>query len=274
MLFDQASSSYHTGTEVEKMELATMIREKRLFGRLSSMAVGISVLLFSVFMAPAEGIGKRTRGGPALKILEVASAPSPFEVGNGEMTFSVIVELPKRLDGANLLEVSALISSPSKRSMRFIAQRIPLRMDSQSQGNPRVHTTLLWNGRNQEKEFVQAGIYRYEIRAKLMNEQSDGPRTKIVSRRSRGTVEVTSLTVTEPQTQNELDYPQESSSDVEAPGEGDQISPEQAENLSVEESDPSRQDTMELEGVDGQTQEPNRGMNEDAPIEMQAPRES
>ena len=249
-----------------------MIQENRLLGRLSIMAVGISVLVFSVLMTPVEGIGKRTRGGPALKILEVASAPSPFEVGMGELTFSVVVELPKRLNGANLLEISALISSPTKRSMRFISQRIPLVVEGQSHGNPRVHTTLIWNGRNQEQELVGAGVYRYEVRAKLMDEQGNGPRTKVVSLRSRGTVEVTALPVTEPEPHKEREVPQDSSSDAEATTEGDQELQEAAENLSVDEGDPSQIGTTELEGIDEKTEEPNPGMIEE-PKALQVPQE-
>ena len=103
-----------------------------------------------------------------------------------------------RLNGIKLLEITALISSPTQRSMRFLTQRIPLDRGSHSQSNSQVHTTLLWNGKNQAQEFVSPGTYRYEVRAKLMAEQGNRLQARVVTRRSRGTIEVTALRVNEP----------------------------------------------------------------------------
>ena len=55
--------------------------------------------------------------------------------------------------------------------------------------------------------FVEPGTYQYEFRAKLMAEKGASVRTRMVSRRSRGTVEVTKYTVPEPPVSTE-DLPQ------------------------------------------------------------------
>ena len=136
--------------------------------------------------------GKRRGSGRSLplKIVEHTTSPSPFKVGDSELSLSIVVELPRKLNGANLLEFTALISSPSRNSMRFLSQRLPLTIEPNPQENSHVHTVLFWDGRDQAKNFVRSGLYRYEVRAKLMTEEGTSPRTKIESTRSRGTVEV------------------------------------------------------------------------------------
>ena len=209
------------------------------FGKLGLWALVLCVLVFSFLIPSAEGKRRRSRALPPLKILEVVPSRLSFEVGKEELTLSVVVALPNRLNGIKFLEITALISSPTQRSMRFLTQRIPLGMDSHSQSNSQVHTTLLWNGKNQAQEFVSPGTYRYEVRAKLMAEQGNRLQARVVTRRSRGTIEVTALRVNEnPDDSQEIpeipDPPSEEESIVEQDGE------------LVETADPTPDDEVEM----------------------------
>ncbi|MFZ3015104.1 MAG: hypothetical protein WA045_15485, partial [Nitrospira sp.] len=89
---------------------------RRLLGLLTLCAS-----LMAVF--PAESLSKEKpprvpRPEPQLKIVGLNIAPTPYELGNGPLQFSVTVQLPKEVDGSTILEVTSLISSPSKSSLR------------------------------------------------------------------------------------------------------------------------------------------------------------
>jgi hypothetical protein len=133
---------------------------------------------------------------PELRIVDVTLSPVPYSPSAGPLDLSVKVELPVDLDGATLLEVSSLISSPSKRSMRFLADRQPVEIPSpsvnsiSSEGKPRVSVTLTWDGTDQARRLVDGGRYTYEVRAKLLTVGEKGPRTQMVSWPKRGVVEV------------------------------------------------------------------------------------
>ena len=144
------------------------------------------------FLAAPFAEGKRRGSGRSLplKIVELSTSPTPFKIGDSELSLSIVVELPRKLNGANLLEFTALISSPSRNSMRFLSQRLPITIEPNPQENSHVHTVLFWDGRDQAQNYVRSGLYRYEVRAKLMTEEGTGPRTKIESKKTRGTVEV------------------------------------------------------------------------------------
>ena len=141
----------------------------------------------------SEARKRRKSYVPPLKIVDISTAPMPFAPGNGPLAITVEVELPSDLRGMEILEVSSLISFPTKRSIRFLSNRHPIEDVQTETGNPRLKTTLLWDGKDQTKEFVEKGDYEYEIRAKLMTKEDGNPRTKIVSLRARGTLEVSSL---------------------------------------------------------------------------------
>lgn len=128
---------------------------------------------------------------PELKIVSVVISPEPYVPGDGALDFSVEVELPKDLDGSSLLEVSSLISSPSKRSMRFLASRQPVQPETSAAyqpGKSRMTITLTWDGTDQTKQLVESGHYTYEVRAKLLAVGENGPRTQMNSWPKRGTV--------------------------------------------------------------------------------------
>jgi hypothetical protein len=169
--------------------MARLFKEEKTCRRVSMFVVGALAILCFVGTPFVEG----KKGGSGrflpLKIVEITISPSPYEIGTGDLSLSIVVRLPRQLKGADLLEFTALISSPSRSSMRFLTQRMPL-----SQPNPQVsshvHTTLFWDGKDQTQTPVSSGTYQYEIRAKLMAQEGDGPRTKMESPRSHGTVEV------------------------------------------------------------------------------------
>ena len=109
------------------------------------------------------------------------------------MEFSTIVQLPKDLDGATLLEVWCLVTSPSKTSIRFLSTRKSLEAHGTPAGTgefPRLPITLRWDGTDHKKATAEAGVYQYEMRAKLLANGEKGPRTLVVSWPKRGTVEV------------------------------------------------------------------------------------
>jgi hypothetical protein len=133
------------------------------------------------------------RPEPELKILNLNISPSPYIVSSGSLQFAALVQLPKELDGATLLEVSSFITSPSKNSLRFLTVRKPLEPHAASTngaGPPRVAVLLTWDGLDQKKISSEAGLYQFEVRAKLLANGEKGPRTQMVSWPKRGTVEV------------------------------------------------------------------------------------
>lgn len=151
------------------------------------------VTLLALLSTPAALDAKRkTPSPPPLKIVNVATSPVPFTPGNGPMSIIVEIELPEDLSEVEVLEVSSLISSPSKRVIRFLFSRQPLDHVVMEHGKPRMKTTLLWDGKDQARRYMTEGTYAYEVRAKLMAAENGFMKAKIVSRRAHGTVEVVS----------------------------------------------------------------------------------
>ncbi len=151
------------------------------------------VTLLAFVLVPAAIDAKRTkRVLPSLKIVAVTTSPVPFSPGNGPMAITVDVELPRNLSRFDVLEVASLISVPSRRSIRFLVSRQDLETVAIADRTPRVKTTLLWDGKDQTREYVRQGTYSYEVRAKLMVRDEGFARTKVVSRFARGTLEVSS----------------------------------------------------------------------------------
>jgi len=140
------------------------------------------ILLFS------EAYIQHVHASP-VKITEVVTSPDPFVLGKSALTLAMLVELPARLEGNHVLEVSAMITSPTRRSMSFVAHR-RIVDDRPANGTHRqIPIVLVWDGKDQSRQLVSDGSYYYELQAKLMVDQGNGPRTKIVSRRVHGTLE-------------------------------------------------------------------------------------
>ncbi|MGD9852064.1 MAG: hypothetical protein AB7T38_12420 [Nitrospirales bacterium] len=150
----------------------------------------LGVLFLALYLSgPVEAKSKRVYTSP-VKISDVVISPEPFLIGKSPVTFSMLVELPTVLNGANVLEVSALISSPTRRTMSFVVHRRVLAPSPSGSGSSRVPVVLVWDGKDQYRQLVPDGSYYYEIRAKLMEDEGFGPRTKVVSHRIQGTLDV------------------------------------------------------------------------------------
>ena len=154
-----------------------------------------AVLLF--FIPPVASakskVPRAPRPEPELKILDLNVSPNPYTVSSGSLQFSALVQLPKELNGATLLEVSSFITSPSKNSLRFLTARKPLEPHAASTDGaapPRIAVLLTWDGLDQKKIPAGAGLYNFEVRTKLLANGEKGPRTQMVSWPKRGTVEV------------------------------------------------------------------------------------
>ena len=152
--------------------------------------IGWLILALICFL-PLVGEAKKKRRAVSspVKILNVVTAPYPFVIGQGPLTLSMVVQIPPSLKGVNVLEVSALITSSTRRSMSFVTTRVLLDEQELKGRGPTLPVELTWEGKDQHDEFVVDGSYFYEIQAKLMKDEGDGPRTKIVSRRVNGTLE-------------------------------------------------------------------------------------
>ena len=162
-----------------------------IFSRLTFISL---VTLLAFVLAPAVLDAKRKKPipKPPLKIVDITTSPVPFAPGREPMAITVTVELPEKLDQFDLLEVSSLISVPTRRSIRFLVRRHPLNTVVIEDGKPHVKTTLLWDGKDQTRQHVPQGTYSYEARAKLMAHEEGFNKAKIVSPYARGTLAVSS----------------------------------------------------------------------------------
>ncbi|MCS6897357.1 MAG: hypothetical protein NZM29_05230, partial [Nitrospira sp.] len=161
-------------------------RADRRFRSFPSWMAGLGAaglfLCFSVFGAiDGEARPKPDRiprQEPELKIVDLKIDPVPFEPGNGPLQIMVTVQLPKELDGASILEVTSLISSPSKTSIRFLSHRQPVEVPQADDGvadRPRLSVELFWDGQDHRKQQAAAGVYSYEVRTKLLADGEKGP---------------------------------------------------------------------------------------------------
>ena len=159
--------------------------------RLTFIALA-TLLAFALAPAALDAKRKKRPYQPPLKIVDVTTSPVPFAPGDGPMTIAVTVELPKNVDRFDVLEISSLISVPTRRSIRFLVNRQPLDRVNIEDGKPRMKTTLLWDGKDQTRQHVRQGTYSYEVRAKLMAREEGFTKVKIVSPFARGTLDVSS----------------------------------------------------------------------------------
>lgn len=133
---------------------------------------------------------------PDLKILSVDPTPLPFVVTARPLTLTIMVELPKTLPEEALLNVTTLITSPSKSSIRVLESRQPLTDKAVTDaaienGSPRrIEVVQTWDGTDQTKRVVSDGTYNYQVVAKLMAPGKNGPLTRETSWKRRGSFEV------------------------------------------------------------------------------------
>jgi hypothetical protein len=162
-------------------------------GRIAWALLCIALVLWSPHGASAKSKPQRApRPEPELKILNLDVSPNPYNVSSGSLQFSAVVKLPKELNGATLLELSSFITSPSKNSLRFLTTRTALGPHTASTDgpSPQVSVLLTWDGLDHNKIPSVAGLYQFEVRAKLLANGEKGPRTQIVSWPKRGIIEV------------------------------------------------------------------------------------
>ncbi len=156
--------------------------------------VGVVALALLAWLTAPEEIDARRKRPPApppLAIVNVTPSPVPFIPGpESSLTLTVTVELPDSLGGAEIIEVSSLIGSPSERSIRFVVDRQTLDDVVMEDGKPLKRITLIWDGKDQHRRYVRPGTYAYAVRAKLMVEQNGFLQATTVSRFERGTLNV------------------------------------------------------------------------------------
>ncbi|MDR4482392.1 MAG: hypothetical protein R3B95_03960 [Nitrospirales bacterium] len=163
----------------------------RIF-KISLKTLKIFGLCLTIGLAFSQQVDAKRKARPAtspVKISDVVVSPDPFILGKSGLKLTLLVELPSSLRGANVLEVSAMITSPTRRSMSFVAHRLLVDELEAKGKNLTVPVELVWDGKDQYHQLVADGSYFYELQAKLMEDQGNGPRTKIVSRRVHGTLE-------------------------------------------------------------------------------------
>ncbi|MEK7235530.1 MAG: hypothetical protein AAB242_02855 [Nitrospirota bacterium] len=163
-------------------------------GRVFWMLLCVALLLWTPAVASAKAKPHQTpHHEPELRILDLKVSPNPYTISSGSLQFSALVQLPKELSGATLLEVAALIMSPSKNSLRFLTTRTALEphvASTDGAAPPRISVVLTWDGLDQKKIPSGAGLYHFEVRAKLLANGEKGPRTQTVGWPKRGTIEV------------------------------------------------------------------------------------
>jgi hypothetical protein len=157
------------------------------------IACSLLLILLSGTASAKSKPSRAPRPEPELKVLELKISPNPYTVSAGSLEFSAVVHLPKELDGATILEVSSLVSSPSKTSIRFLSLRKPLELPAATPISTEERTVaivLTWDGLDHTKTPAEPGTYHFELRAKLLSNGDRGPRTLMVSWPKRGTLEV------------------------------------------------------------------------------------
>jgi hypothetical protein len=152
-------------------------------------ASGLMFLVGAIFTEPSAATKRPPAVEPDLRIVQVTVSPDAYVPGSGALSLAVEVDLPTYLDNQLMLEVSSLISSPSKRSMRFLSQRQTLTVPTPNT-DAHVTITLAWDGKDQHEQVVESGRYAYEVRAKLLSVGEKGPRTFMHSWPKRGTIEI------------------------------------------------------------------------------------
>jgi hypothetical protein len=158
--------------------------------------LGFCVVLTALFPGDSQSKVKPPRvprPEPELKIVNLNVVPTPFTLGNGPLQFSVTVQLPKEVNRAMVLEVTSLISSPSKSSLRFLTHRQPIQLSSAGKGESersKVSVELAWDGQDHRKQLAGVGTYVYEVRTKLLASGERGLRTVMVAWPKRGTLEI------------------------------------------------------------------------------------
>ncbi|MCS6294918.1 MAG: hypothetical protein H8K09_01665 [Nitrospira sp.] len=148
-------------------------------------------------LAKTKGKSSVPRPEPDLKILSLQAAPMPYRPQDGAFHFIATVQLPKEIDEHLMLEVSALVTSSSMTSLRFLSIRQPVNEHVQTTPSANgetpqkhVHVDLAWDGLDHNKQQIPVGSYEYEVRVKLLSNGEKGQRTQMLSWPKRGKIVV------------------------------------------------------------------------------------
>ncbi|MCW5797859.1 MAG: hypothetical protein KIT40_05120 [Nitrospira sp.] len=151
----------------------------------------------NVLLAKTKGKSSVPRPEPDLKILSLQAAPMPYRPQEGPFHFIATVQLPKEVDEHLMLEVSALVTSSSMTSLRFLSIRQPVNEHVQTTPSangdtPQKHVQvdLEWDGLDHNKQQIPIGSYEYEVRVKLLSNGEKGQRTQMLSWPKRGKIVV------------------------------------------------------------------------------------
>lgn len=146
-------------------------------------------------MAKTKPKSSVPRPEPDLKILSLHTAPMPYKPQDGAFHFIATVQLPKEVDEQLMLEVSALVTSSSMTSLRFLSIRQPVNEHLQTTPSangetPQKHVQvdLAWDGLDHNRQQVPVGSYEYEVRVKLLSNGEKGQRTQMLSWPKRGKI--------------------------------------------------------------------------------------
>ncbi len=171
----------------------------------AGITFGLLVLLSGLFLlgghslvlAKTKGKSSVPRPEPDLKILSLQAAPMPYRPQDGHFHFIATVQLPKEVDEHLMLEVSALVTSTSMTSLRFLSIRQPVNEHVQTTPSANgdtpqkhVHVDLAWDGLDHNKQQIPVGSYEYEVRVKLLSNGEKGQRTQMLSWPKRGKIVV------------------------------------------------------------------------------------
>src|SRR5947209_17195812 len=165
-----------------------------------TVAVGLSIsvaLLATSLDAPSHAATDKPKGKfPDLKILSVEATPVPFFLNEHPLTLTITVALPKSLPGGALLDVTTLITSPSKTSFRLLTNRQAVATDAAAGTDgaksipPQVQVMQMWDGTDHTRRIVADGLYDYQVQAKLLVPGKNGPLMREASLKKRGKFEV------------------------------------------------------------------------------------
>lgn len=133
---------------------------------------------------------------PDLKILTVEATPLPFFLNEHPLTLTITVALPKSIPDDALLDVTTLITSPSKTSFRLLTNRQTVAGNAAAGPDGAknlpglVQVMQTWDGTDHTKHIVADGMYDYQVQAKLMMPGKNGPLLREASLKKRGKFEV------------------------------------------------------------------------------------
>src|SRR5436309_14091814 len=116
------------------------------------LAIGAALLVTSLH-EPRHAVSAKARGRmPDLKILTVEATPVPFFLNEHPLTLTITVALPKSVPDDVLLDVTTLITSPSKTSFRLLTNRQAVANDSAAGADGaksiphQVQVMQMWDG--------------------------------------------------------------------------------------------------------------------------------